>query len=223
MCAITGAVSLNKAIEIYEKQIDRGSFSSSLSVILNFEELNYDICRLQAQQFGVFTQEDIEMFRAINDDKIKYCIMHSQAPTSENSISKNIHPCQSIEYNSLLWHNGIIKNIEIANWNKKLKTNFNWDTELLLHLIDENGFVVLSHIDGSFACVYLTYTYKGIKLFCFRNEISPLYVDEEFNITSEPLKTSKLIDPGIVYEIDYINKQLKEYDRFETAQNPYFF
>ena len=59
-----------------------------------------------------------------------------------------------------------------------LQSKEQWDTGLMHDwLINKKS---LDYIDGTFACL----RYKNGKLYIFRNEISPLFIDDELNISS---------------------------------------
>jgi hypothetical protein len=135
----------------------------------------------------------------------KFFIAHSQAPTSNAS---NIHPASY--GGALLWHNGIIK--------QKTLEDGVWDTQWMLTQIVDYGWSALSRVDGSFACVM----YNEGKLYAFRNEISPLFVDNNLNISSTKFDSSYPITPNFVWEFDMEWKMLRNIAHFETFENPYY-
>lgn len=132
-----------------------------------------------------------------------YLIGHSQAPTSKTS---HVHP--AVYKNAKLWHNGLVLGM----------TN-QWDTEYILKSIRDVGFETLSQLDGSFACIYQV----DNELFIFRNELSPLFVDDKLNISSTKFIYSHDIDPNTVFKVDLFNKRLIKIAEFETKNNPYYF
>ena len=196
MCAIIGSFNKNKMISLFELNAYRGELSNSISSFNNdgvVQNLN--------QYFGKFNEEHLN-----EHSEDMFYIGHSQAPTTNTN---NIHPA-NID-NSLLWHNGIIKQ-------KDLTENV-WDTEWLLKKILQQGWSILSEIDGSFACVL----YKENKLYIFRNEISPLFIDEDLNISSTKFEGSDSIESNTVFELNLYSKSITNIETFTTKENPYFF
>jgi hypothetical protein len=89
-----------------------------------------------------------------------------------------------------------------------------------LEQVTNYGWSALSRVNGTFACVMYNF---GLNLYTFRNEISPLFIDDDMNISSTKFDNSRPIDPNIVWRMDL--KQHKMYPEayFETLENPYFF
>jgi hypothetical protein len=148
----------------------------------------------------------------INIGLNEYCIVHMQAPTTDNKDMNTVHPAQI--GNTYLWHNGIIK----ADWVNKRKDISSWDTQLIL-----NQYVStkdLNDIDGTFACLLC----DEDKLYLFRNEISPLFIDKYSNISSTRFEGAVLIKPNIVWEfLSTLSGKLEETDmKFNTVENPYY-
>ncbi len=149
-----------------------------------------------------------------------YSVCHVQAPTTEISNStSNIHPAV---YNGMfLWHNGIIKDFEVARLQTKYNTTETWDTALLLRELDSNDFLEnLSDLNGSFACILV----DGSDYFVFRNEISPLFYDSNLNISSVKFPNSIPVPANNFFMLDFELLELVDLDmKFETKENPYFF
>lgn len=158
---------------------------------------------------------------AINIPDGHYCIAHMQAPTTENKDINSVHPAHI--GNSFLWHNGIIK----ANWVEKRKSlieknehpnRYNtWDTYLILKQYVEEGH--LNNIDGTFSCVYFSPT-RGLEL--FRNEISPMFIDINYNISSTKFENSSPLKPNTIWTFNP-GDSIIENSAFKTVENPYFF
>lgn len=196
MCAIVGSKSKATLKYLLEINAYRGQLSHSLAALderSNIETL--------IRQPGSVPDTLIDNF-----PDTSYYIGHIQAPTTE---SRSIHPAAFDE--CYLWHNGIVKQKEIPAGT--------WDTEWILKGILADGFDFLSTVNGTFACV----AYIDKKLYVFRNEISPLFVDDELNISSTKFDGSRSLDPNVVFEIDLHQMILVEETRFETKENPYFF
>jgi glutamine phosphoribosylpyrophosphate amidotransferase len=147
-----------------------------------------------------------------------YYIAHQQAPTTENKDIMSVHPAEVNK--ELLWHNGIIKEDEVARLQQLLDVKYTWDTKLLLlHLIKYQN---VDNIDGSFSCVY----HDKKSLFLFRNEISPLFYDRRSNISSTKFKDSMSLPPNQILKfIPNIDSRpdLEFVTKFTTKENPYFF
>lgn len=201
MCAISGSFNPDKLKELYKLNAYRGELSYSITSFLPYDNFYNEV--------GVLVQDSGPM----PDDVLKFAtelpgrfyIAHSQAPTTQ---SGHMHPATYGD--CLLWHNGIIKQ-------KSLPEN-TWDTLWLLENITNYGWSSLSRIDGTFACVM----YNHGSLFVFRNEISPLFIDDELNISSTKFDGSRPLEPNIVFKLNLRDKRLSAEAYFETLENPYY-
>jgi glutamine phosphoribosylpyrophosphate amidotransferase len=151
--------------------------------------------------------------------------VHSQAPTTENSDSSSIHPARmhhsEVGDTSLLWHNGILKPNTISMLREKTGMDTTWDTQLLLqHMINSES---LSEIDGTFACLM----YHAGNMYMFRNEISPLFIDFDMNISSTKFEVSSItgnafsILPNHVFKLDFYSMTSIIQSTFTTKNSPY--
>lgn len=201
MCAITGSFSKDKLQELYKLNSYRGESSYSLG---SFVCTKPSILQYVYKHEGKMPDDYIST--AFEDNNKTYFIAHSQAPTTD---THNIHP--AVNGNAMLWHNGIIKQKEIAPGT--------WDTAWLLEKIINYGWSSLSDVDGTFACVL----YYGNELFAFRNEISPLFVDSNLNISSTKFDGSMSLNPNIVYKLNLEHEFYEPVAYFETKENPYYF
>lgn len=200
MCAITGSLYKEKLKQLYAANSYRGELSYSLSTF----RAEQDKIRLQFlfQEAGKMPEDLIDNMPIGDGD---YMIAHSQAPTTE---SKNIHP--AVYGDALLWHNGIIKQKNIQEGT--------WDTAWLLENIIDYGWSSLSRVDGTFACVM----FWGSELFVFRNEISPLFIDDKFNISSTKFDGSVPLTPNKVWKMNFQTGYLDAVAYFDTFENPYY-
>lgn len=200
MCAISGSFSKSKLSELYKLNAYRGETNFSLST---FEPEGTKV------RLGIIFQDKgglpDYLINSQPEKPGKFFVTHSQAPTS--SVS-NIHPASY--GGALLWHNGIVKQ-------KTIEDDI-WDTHWMLTQVLDYGWSALSRVDGSFACVM----YNEGKLYFFRNEISPLFIDEDLNISSTKFEGSKPIAPNEVWEVDLKYKVLTSVAHFETFENPYY-
>lgn len=153
-------------------------------------------------------QSSVEMF---NIGTSLYTIGHVQTPTS-NSARK--HPAVH-ENGARLWHNGIIKDTCLNEY--EYIDYDGWDTMFILKLLEESGAGALSNIDGSFACVYQK---ASGNVFVFRNEIAPLYIDNDLNLSSIKHEDMTLLPPNKVFAITS-EKKLVVAAEFTTKNNPY--
>jgi hypothetical protein len=201
MCAISGSFSKAKLEELYKLNAYRGERSYSLT---SFEYDNENRLRLNV----LFQDEgplDLNVLHAMHDQPGRFFIAHSQAPTTE---TRNIHP--AVYGKALLWHNGIVKQ-------KNISAGV-WDTQWLLEQISDYGWSSLSRVDGTFACVM----YWSGDLYVFRNEISPLFFDYNFNFSSTKFDGSQPLPPNVVHKLDLNNKCFYKEAEFETFENPYY-
>jgi hypothetical protein len=215
LCSLSGSYDLQKLRELYKLNAYRGVLSSSLAIFDEDSEL-VSLCRFR----GKIPEEvwDDERMNAQSDNEKVYFLCHSQAPTTSEDANKTIHPS---EYQGqLLWHNGIIKTKSIDEWNLKLGTAYKWDTAQLNHIIATYGFSALSEVNGCFACVMHTLN----RVYLFRNEISPLFIDDKLNISSTKFEGGSALPANTVYELDIRNEELLETTfNFITLENPYHF
>lgn len=215
MCAIIGS----RDIEILKDLIKLNSYRGSESYSFSW----YNV------YFGSLVVVDSGK-GSIDIDKLMlpsecYGIVHVQAPTSglvgihPAVIMEEFYPLYTPDY--ALWHNGIIK----ADIVQKLKEElgYDWDTMQMLSKISKSGsdwFNVLNEFDGTFSCLY----YRRPKsLYLFRNQISPMFMDSDLNISSTRFEGSHETEHDVVWKMDLINNKLVNKGSFKTVENPYFF
>lgn len=227
MCSISGSFDLDKLQELYELNAYRGVVSSSISafIIKNSDTKLISCTKIQ----GKITQDNWARVRDLetellsetetNEDRIIYFLCHSQAPTTSSELSESIHPAISRDWQFRLWHNGILKTKTIDTLNTKYGTEHTWDTALLNKAIYHDGWEILNEIDGSFACVF----HDASDIYVFRNEISPLFIDNELNISSTKFDRCSSLLPNRVFCLDIANKELvPTEEEFVTKDNPYY-
>ena len=200
MCAITGSFSQNKLTDLYRLNAYRGELNYSLATFKPYKK-NIEFQTL-FQDSGKMPDTLIDGIPSKEGD---FIIAHSQAPTTD---SNNIHP--AVHGDAMLWHNGIIKQNKLSPGT--------WDTVWLLEQIIDYGWSSLSRIDGTFACIM----YMSGSLYVFRNEISPLFIDDHFNISSTKFEGSVSLTPNRVWKLNFETKYLDVVAYFETMENPYF-
>lgn len=180
MCGIAISTDRNRFINILtENEARRGGFAHS-TMALNFVDGRFVLADLN-RRLGRFSGDclpDADLY-----------IGHTQAPTGGLSESTNrLHPAELDGV--YMYHNGILKRrYLIANdWFGQ------WDTALMLKKYVENN---LNDVDGSFACVVYDDAVGDIEI--FRNDSAPLYINDNFDVSSIPLNAEyKMIDAGVV-------------------------
>lgn len=207
MCAIVGSFDKDKLLELVALNSYRGQHSYSISEYNAIERK----LRLLCKEFGEFNLDGVELTKGC------YYIAHTQAPTTEAKAHDNIHP--SIEADEcMLWHNGIIKADCIEWLQEEVKMpNEKWDTKLLHEYLRYGK--NLSEINGTFSCLW----YNLGQLYLFRNEISPMFIDGQMNISSTKFEYSYPTPANKLLVIDFENHLLDEIYSFNTKENPYFF
>ena len=200
MCAITGSFTKYKLKDLYRLNTYRGELSYSLTTF-KYSGDKIELMTLMQDEFKM-PENLIDDIPAPEDT---FFVAHSQAPTT---TTKNIHP--AVYGDTLLWHNGIIKQNTIDNGT--------WDTNFLLQRIVDYGWSTLSRIDGTFACMM----YSSGEMFVFRNEISPMFYDDDFNFSSTKFEGSKPLEPNKVFKLNLKHKRMSVISHFSTLENPYF-
>jgi|LWDU01.1.fsa_nt_gi asparagine synthetase B (glutamine-hydrolysing) len=201
MCSIIGSYDINKIEELAELNRYRGEHSHSLFVICP------ETYTIKYSHKGLGSLNVVE-----HNIPSGYMIVHQQAPTGIQK-EDSIHP--AVLDGHYLWHNGIIKNDCVKELQKKY--NGDWDTLLLLYNLIENG--KPNNIDGSFSCLW----YNKKDIIVFRNEISPLFMDTDMNISSTEFNNCYTIPDNTMLRIHLKNKQTSIVGNFKTIENPYFF
>ena len=208
MCSIIGSFDRDTVIALCELNAYRGQHSHSISY--------YDV---EINQVTSITKNLGAIdYNKINPTRNEYCIVHMQAPTSERTwaeVLTNVHP--AIIDEDVLWHNGIIKEKEIKRLQEKYQVDNTWDTYILLkHMMSEG---TPDGIDGSFSCLY----FDSYRLYLFRNEIAPMFIDDNFNISSTKFSNSSPTEPNCMLLFEPGLKNIVPILHFNTVENPYYF
>lgn len=205
MCGLFGSRDNAKFIELAKLNAHRGNKSYSIAVFDDDGD-----CLGLHQSAGEFNPEFV---------KDGYKVGHVQAPTTEaKDDGSTIHPAHFNGY--MLWHNGIIKDFEVKRLQSKYKTDETWDTMLLLEeLIEVDWLYNISNINGSFACAM----YDNGFLYLFRNEISPLFVDDDMNFSSVKFEGSESLPANTIFMLADGMSRLQPIGEFTTLENPYYF
>lgn len=212
MCSIFGSFNTDKLKELAQLNLYRGQHSYSFSY---YDPTTKQITYMQ-RALGEFPFDDIDIPEG------QYAIAHMQAPTTSNKRANTIHP--AIIGKHFLWHNGIVKDhcVKEMSRNTVFIENgdldyLSWDTYLILHQYVYEGNI--NRIDGTFSCVHYC-DGEGLKL--FRNEISPMFIDDDYNISSTKFNNSTSLKPNIIWKF-IPGEGIISIDTFKTVENPYFF
>lgn len=209
MCSIIGSTSVERIKELAALNAYRGQHSFSIAVFNlhtgSVEYLYRDLGELD--------------YSKLDNLPPGYIVVHQQAPTTDNKGFSSIHPAQIGK--QLLWHNGIIKADQVKRLQAELESTISWDTKLLLlslALYDTEG---IQDVDGTFSCLW----HDGTNLILFRNEISPMFIDKDWTISSTKFEGSEEVPPNIMWLLEPLNSILLENSigLFNTVDNPYFF
>jgi hypothetical protein len=213
MCAIIGSRKLDKLKELVSLNSYRGSHSYSLSL---FNTYSGHLTVLK-KKLGTI---DLNNFIIPHHG---YAIVHVQAPTTDSRTDAFIHPAITggeTYPEEALWHNGIIKEEQVKENISKYNTS--WDTmQLLKGIVSTKSFKVLNDFDGTFSCLY--YSKEDLCLRLFRNEISPMFIDSEMNISSTKFENSFETASNSVIKLNLNKNSIIIEDEFVTVENPYFF
>jgi glutamine phosphoribosylpyrophosphate amidotransferase len=117
MCGITGSYNFDKAFELYQKNLERGSYSSGLLCVRDFAN------PLVLKQKGAFSKEQLIKDHSMGKE-FKYFLFHSRAPTNstqEEWSEETTHPFK-YEY-FYVAHNGIITNFKEFEESSTLKVD----------------------------------------------------------------------------------------------------
>lgn len=222
MCAIVGSFNTEKLQELVKLNLYRGSHSYSFSL--------YDT---YLQRLTIIKRNIGEIdLDEINVPSRHYGIVHVQAPTTSARDLDSVHPARAEfissftvdkntkheEYKEALWHNGILKEDTIVKLQQRYG-RISWDTLLLLTELSVNGWSALDNIDGTFSCFY----YNNGGCYLFRNEISPMFIDNELNISSTKFSNSQATEPNKVLKLEFDYKTAAPIHTFKTVENPYYF
>lgn len=208
MCSIIGSFSKEKVKELAAINAYRGRHSHSITV---FSRYTFEVL-YQSKDFGPL---DVDAHDFPTDNV--YIVAHQQAPTTDNKNEDSIHPAQI--GNHMLWHNGIVKDKGVKEIQQRLESTITWDTKLILQqLINEDH---PDNIDGTFSCVW----FDGCNIIIFRNDISPLFIDSELNISSTKFEDSLPVESNRMFllETSLGREGLSYIKSFSTVENPYYF
>ena len=205
MCSIIGSFDKDTIVDLCELNAYRGQHSHSIS----YYDLEHNDFFMIEKSLGPIKYDKIDI------PNKHYCIVHMQAPTTDIKDDFSVHPAWIDR--DVLWHNGILKAKEITRLQEKYHTNVEWDTYILLmHMMSEG---TPDCIDGTFSCLW----YDSYRLYLFRNEISPMFIDDDFNISSTKFKNSLPTQPNSVLLFEPGLKNIVPILHFNTVENPYYF
>jgi len=204
MCSIFGSATKDEFFELAELNGYRGAHSHSIAT---YDLLSCEL-KILEQDFGPVTKRDLP--------EGKFYIGHQQAPTTDAKDKQSIHPARHA--NSYLWHNGIIKDHQIKQWQLQENNVEPWDTKWILMKLLREGTDTLSNVDGSFACLWSRKEF----LYLFRNDNCPMFIEgSTFSSTKFPGSSS--IAPGQFYLLQNASKwTIMDNMRFKTKEQFYW-
>lgn len=207
MCCISASFDKDTLISMIQAGSYRGGHSYSITT------LNSNLIKTIKKCIGNTEKllDDVERLNFLTND---YVIVHQQAPTTSERTISNVHP--SAINGSLMWHNGILKQTTLDEYNQKYGSNVKWDTAIL-HMMYLDG--CINSVTGGFACLYKNNDVLQI----FRNDIVSIFVDKYLNISSVScLDTMKLLESNIIFNVDLLTKSLVKTDVFKTHECVYY-
>jgi glucosamine 6-phosphate synthetase-like amidotransferase/phosphosugar isomerase protein len=209
MCGIAGSSSLESGFDLYEQNLDRGFYSSSVTVLFH--------------DGAIFTKKvhgRLDLF-SIPRDGIFY-LFHSRGPTVETTEFKwsDNHPYTYGKY--VAAHNGIIE-----NFNDLTDRKFNVDSKVIPYLIDLNDeretqvpiISSLAKLKGTFAVWILNVDTR--KLYIARHDITLFRYGVEFS-SSNP-GYMKEVPQDILHCIDITKANVDDVGSFELRSKPKYF
>ena len=204
MCSIIGANTLSKLEVLYEANVERGTFASSVLGLYNYDK-----------QY-VHKQEGIIEFNKVKiDDSFDFFISHMQAPTSSkrNWSQDTSHPFESLNW--MVLHNGVL-----TNWKSLNKEYTPWnvnpvDTSVIASMLQEFSTgdtedgkspppidvvtKVLELLEGTFALCIVNTSTNTVYL---ARQGSLLHYHSSGTFSTLPGKDYKLLEEGEILMIE---------------------
>ena len=206
MCGISAGVTLDRAFELYELNLERGVFSSG---ILAAGKDHFFLDRIE----GTFTKDQLESTIPKNLNAYYY-LFHSRAPTNTTApwSINTTHPFSCGHYFAA--QNGIIQNFSSFTESRELEV----DSSIIpVHLNKFEGdvkktFEAYTGLLTAWMYCSLDNTIKVVKAG------SSLYVDNS-SFSSSKFDGGKEVEDGVILQL--IDSRLEQVDTFKYS-NPYF-
>lgn len=210
MCGIAGSNNPERAFKLYQSNLDRGYYSSSVMTVNGYGE-----CHIR-KVLGTF-DEPVVPYPSL------YSFYHSRGPTVETKefVPDNNHPFEYKEW--IVAHNGIISNFDALCKEFFPDEDFAGKTDsciiprlfsVLPDFIDG-----LRRLEGTFA---LWIHNKQTKKSYICRSASTLFINANTgDFSSTEFEESTSVPEGTIYELNDYNF-LKEFNRIVT-KSPYFF
>lgn len=207
MCNICGSPSLEKAFDLYQSGLQRGSFASGF---LGFSK-NHFVLLKQENPFDLESLK--EQFKTTNEFGIYY-LFHSRAPTNSSKQSFDYTTTHPFNFGfNFVAHNGIIQNFtDFSN-----HSEFEVDSSIIpYHLQINNGDIIKTY--SSYKGLLTSWIYNTEKLFLVKAG-SSLHMDND-SFSSTSFDGSHSVDEdGIIFEFNGLS--FKHFGNFPYF-NPYF-
>jgi hypothetical protein len=207
MCNICGSSSLEKAFDLYQEGLQRGSFASGF---LGFSK-NHFVLLKQETPFDLDTLKD--EFKMTGEFGIYY-LFHSRAPTNSSEQKFNYNTTHPFNFGfNFVAHNGIIQNFtDFPN-----HSEFDVDSSIIpYHLQINNGDIIKTY--SAYKGLLTSWFYNTEKLYLIKAG-SSLHMDED-SFSSMSFKGSQDVEEdGVVFEFNGLS--FKRLGNFPYS-NPYF-
>lgn len=208
MCSIIGSSSRSELVALIEANKARGQHSCSFTV---FNKSGQIVVPTQRHLWPI----EVDLIPPFKEHE-EYVLAHAQAPTTTAKGFDAVHPAESAGLK--LWHNGIIAPRQLKIWGEKMKPE-PWDTKMLAQHVRMSNFN-LDNIDGSFACAGW---FDG-KLYVFRNDRCPLYVNKNLAISSvQTAEVPQALPSCMLFELDLERGEFHSVKKFSLHQALFYF
>lgn len=208
MCGISGSTSRESGFDLYEQNLDRGYYSSSVTVL-------HDTGIYTFKKLGKLEVDDVPKHG-------RYYLFHSRGPTveTEEFCWDDNHPFTYGRF--VVAHNGIIENADYIG-----DGNFSVDSKSIPFIIDEfergrekdpiiKGF---NQLKGTFGCWVLDT--RAFKVHIVRHDITLFNYGVEFS-SSNP-GYLKEVPQDTLFEVDIEGTKIVEVGKLSLSTKPKYF
>lgn len=223
MCCISASKSVERLKAMIRAGSDRAGHSYSITVFGKGTS-RYMVTNSAVDE--ILESIDYAVAHGLIVDGSTYVIVHQQAPTTSERTMSSVHPAylKVGDHQTLLWHNGIIKDDSVRDLQSKYNSTTMWDTMLLSHAVGDlvlnSNQSALSRILGGFACMY---SVDGQQLWAFRNSVCPLYFNDDLDISSVKVGDMKEIKENRMMMIIPDTDEMHDISSFKNHETSYLF
>lgn len=207
MCNICGSPSLEKAFDLYQTGLQRGSFASGF---LGFSKNNFTLLK-QKEPFKLETL--VEEFKRLDEFGIYY-LFHSRAPTNSKEQSFNYNTTHPFNFGfNFVAHNGIIQNFTDLPCHQE----FEVDSSIIpYHLHNNQGDIGKTY--SAYKGLLTSWIYTTEKLYLVKAGSSLHMDDDSFNSVGFE-GSHNVEEDGVIFEFNGL--RFKQIGTFPYS-NPYF-